>query len=66
MKYQIECNSLNKHQTCLVCNQQFQMREVRLIVCNDQGDSYGEVCPDCTAKGGHWIDNQLEQRLAIS
>jgi hypothetical protein len=60
MQFAIECNRLRKQQTCLICSQQFQMGEARLIVCSDQGDSYGDVCPECMARGGNWINSQLQ------
>lgn len=59
MQLQIECNSLKNDQICLICNNQFQMSEARLIVCNYQGDRYGDVCPHCILKGGNWIAKQL-------
>jgi hypothetical protein len=65
MRFQLECNNLNKEQICLICNKQFQMREARLIICNNQGDSYGDVCPDCIAMGAKWIANQLQQSNSI-
>jgi hypothetical protein len=61
MKFQIECNSLKNNQICLTCNEQFQMREARVIVCNDRGDSYGDVCPECIAMGYNWIGSKLQQ-----
>lgn len=61
MKFQIECNRLPNAQSCLICHQQFQMREARLIICNDQGDSYGDACPDCIARGATWIGSHLQQ-----
>ncbi|GAB1544678.1 hypothetical protein NUACC21_73540 [Scytonema sp. NUACC21] len=61
MQFQIECNSLKNKQLCLTCTQMFQPTEARLIVCNTQGDSYGDVCPDCVAKGANWIKSQLKQ-----
>lgn len=61
MKFQIECNTLQSDQICLVCNQQLQMGEARLIVCNDYGDSFGDICPHCIAMGSDWISSQLQQ-----
>jgi uncharacterized protein CbrC (UPF0167 family) len=63
MQFQIECNSfLKNHQTCLTCNQQFEMMEARVIVCNEQGDSYGDICPSCIERGSNWVGAQLQQR----
>ncbi|RUR84467.1 hypothetical protein ACF3DV_19360 [Chlorogloeopsis fritschii PCC 9212] len=59
MQFQIECNSKNNSQKCLICHQHFQMNAARLIVYNDQGDSYGDICPQCIARGGNWIKIQL-------
>ncbi|MEC4883909.1 MAG: hypothetical protein SAL70_21650 [Scytonema sp. PMC 1070.18] len=61
MQFQIECNNLTNNQLCLVCNQLFQMKDARLIVCSSQGDSYGDVCPDCVSRGANWIKSQLHQ-----
>lgn len=61
MQFAIECNKLKKRQICLICEQQFQMGEARLIVCSNQGDSYGDVFPECMAKGANWISSQLRQ-----
>jgi predicted amidophosphoribosyltransferase len=61
MQFQIECNRLLKnYQTCLTCQEPFEMREARVIVCNEQGDSYGDICPHCIAMGFNWIGNQLQ------
>lgn len=59
MKLQIECNRSKNNQICLICHKPFQMSEARLIVCNDRGDRYGDVCPECIAKGGNWVSIQL-------
>ncbi|RAM51606.1 hypothetical protein BLD44_017525 [Mastigocladus laminosus UU774] len=62
MKFQIECNSLlTNNQMCLVCDRLFQTEAARLIVCSDKGDSYGDVCPECIARGATWIGSQLQQ-----
>lgn len=61
MKFQIECNKFPNSQSCLTCRQQFQMKEARLIICNDQGEIYGDVCPECIARGATWIGNRLQQ-----
>lgn len=60
MQFQIECNTLRHSQMCLLCIKEFQMQEARLIICNDQGDSYGEICPQCAAMGAYWIGTQLK------
>mgnify|MGYP003476655484 CR=1 len=61
IKLQIECNSLKNDQACLICSEHLQMNEARLLVCNDRGDSYGDICPNCIIKGKTWIDSQLYQ-----
>jgi hypothetical protein len=61
MQFQIECNTEKHSQVCLVCRQTFQMHEARLIVCNDQGDGYGDICPQCAAKGGNWVQVKLQE-----
>jgi hypothetical protein len=64
MQFQIECNSLKKKQICLTCHEQFEMREARVIVCSEQGDSYGDICPQCVAMGFNWVGRQLKQLTA--
>lgn len=61
MRFQIECNKMPISQNCLICRQQFRMKEARLIICNDEGDSYGDVCPECMARGANWINSRLQQ-----
>ncbi|MGF1939516.1 MAG: hypothetical protein RM347_035230 [Nostoc sp. ChiQUE02] len=60
MKFQIECNTGKSSQVCLICQQNFQTHEARLIICNDQGEGYGDICHQCIAKGGNWIQYQLQ------
>jgi predicted amidophosphoribosyltransferase len=62
MQLQIECNrSLRKQKLCLICSQSFEMTEAKIIVCNDQGNNYGEVCPECLKKGFVWLSDRFEQ-----
>jgi hypothetical protein len=61
MKFQIECNTGRSRQVCLICQQNLQINEARLVVCNDQGDGYGDICHQCIAKGGNWIQSQLQE-----
>ncbi|MBD2446398.1 hypothetical protein H6G76_04325 [Nostoc sp. FACHB-152] len=61
MQFAIECNTLKKQQMCLICHHPFQMGAARLVVCSNQGDSYGDVCPECISRGGSWIGSQLRQ-----
>lgn len=62
MQFQIECNSTPfQTQLCLICDQQFEMTEAKVILCNDQGKSYGEVCPHCLKEGFTWISDRFTQ-----
>ncbi|MFN6561271.1 MAG: hypothetical protein RMY28_015965 [Nostoc sp. ChiSLP01] len=61
MKFQIECNADTISQICLICQQNFQTNAARLIVCNDQGEGYGDLCSQCIAQGGNWIQYQLQK-----
>ncbi|MDZ8107558.1 MAG: hypothetical protein RM338_18325 [Nostoc sp. DedQUE12a] len=61
MKLQIECNLVQISKICLICQEHFQTHEARLIVCNDQGEDYGDLCYQCIAKGGNWVQYQLQQ-----
>lgn len=62
MQLQIECNPLPfRQEQCLICNQAFKMTEAKVIVCNDRGKDYGEVCPKCLEKGFHWLSDRFEQ-----
>ena len=62
MQLQIECNHIpfQKH-PCLICNQLFEMGEAKILVCNDQGKYYGEVCPKCLENGFDWLSDRFEQ-----
>ena len=33
----------------------------KILVCNDQGKQYGEVCPNCLGKGFDWLSDRFEQ-----
>ncbi len=62
MQLQIECNQTPcKQQPCLICNQLFELTEAKIIVCNDQGQSYGEVCSECLEKGFYWLNDRFKQ-----
>lgn len=61
MQFQIECSTEESNQVCLICKKTFQMHQARLIICNDQGNGYGDICPQCTAKGSNWVQVQLKE-----
>lgn len=62
MQLQIECNHAPfKSQRCLTCNSLFEMAEAKVLVCNNQGKYYGEVCPNCLNEGFAWIRDRFEQ-----
>ncbi len=62
MQLQIECNEiLHQQQFCWICNQSFETQEARIIVCNNQGNRYGDVCPECLEKGFNWLSYKFEQ-----
>ncbi|MEH2213194.1 hypothetical protein [Nostoc sp.] len=61
MKFQIECNTGKISKICLICQQNSQTGRARLIVCNDQGEGYGDICHQCIAKGGNWVQLQLQK-----
>lgn len=62
MQLQIECNCIPfQQQSCWICHQSFQMTEAKVIICNDQGNGYGQVCPQCLKRGFHWLSNRFEQ-----
>lgn len=62
MQLQIECNytPLQKRR-CLICDEQFVTTEAKVIACNDQGKSYGEVCPACLKEGFDWLSDRFDQ-----
>ncbi len=61
MQLQIECNSSSSQSQhhCVLCSQVFQITEARVIVCNDRGSSYGDICADCLNRGSDWIWHRL-------
>ena len=62
MQLQIEYNRCSQLDSCCyLCKQQFEMKEARVIVCDDRAEGYGEVCPDCIAKGFTWMENRFQQ-----
>lgn len=62
MQVQIECNSFPlQQQSCLICNQLFEMTEAKIIICDDQGNDHGEVCFTCLEKRFYWLNYQFEQ-----
>ncbi|MDZ8065952.1 MAG: hypothetical protein RMY64_09960 [Nostoc sp. DedQUE08] len=61
MKFQIECNTGKTSKICLICQQSSQTDRARLIVCNDQGEGYGDICHQCISKGGDWVQLQLQK-----
>lgn len=72
MQLQIECNeTLHQQKFCWMCDQLFETKEAKIIVCNDQGNRYGEVCPECLGKGFNWLNrrfelmNQPKQKLSV-
>jgi len=42
------------------------MSEAKVIVCNDQGKAYGEVCPHCLKQGFGWLSNRFDQLNQVS
>ncbi|WP_256973114.1 hypothetical protein [Nostoc sp. T09] len=37
------------------------MRDARLIISSDRGDSYGDVCYNCIVRGSTWLNSQLQK-----
>jgi hypothetical protein len=61
MQLQIEYNySPSQKQQCITCNKYFKTTEAKVIVCSDQGRSYGEACPYCLEKGYGWLSDRFE------
>ncbi|MBW4619883.1 MAG: hypothetical protein KME17_11080 [Cyanosarcina radialis HA8281-LM2] len=68
MQLQIECNYVPfQKQICSLCDEQFEMTEAKILVCNDRGQYYGEVCPQCLEKGFDWLSDRFQklERLKI-
>ncbi|NDJ18167.1 hypothetical protein [Myxacorys almedinensis] len=61
MQLQIECNT-SKHgsQVCCVCSHRFALGQAKVILCDDQGAAYGEVCSACLHNGFDWIKQEFE------
>lgn len=61
MQLQIECNyAPGQTQICSLCKTSFVMQEAQILLCNEQGRSYGQVCPKCLGRGLNWINNQFD------
>lgn len=64
MQLRVECIGLPaSSQPCLLCEQPFHMKEGRVIVCDDHGQGYGDICPQCIGRGFYWISQQFEQLI---
>ncbi len=52
MQLQIECSrSSLAQQVCMLCCQRFDLKEARVIVCNNLGKAHGDICYQCIAMG---------------
>lgn len=64
MQLQIEHTcSLMTQQHCLTCQQAFIPSLARVIVCNESGDAYGDLCAACFTQGSSFIRSRIHQRL---
>jgi hypothetical protein len=63
MQLQVECNRLSSQQSrsCQICDQSIEMREARVILCDDQGTNCGEVCSQCIGMGFDWLNYRFQQ-----
>lgn len=60
MQLQIECNhSTAVNQSCILCQATFQPSQARVIVCNNLGSRFGDLCPTCISQGSDWIWQKL-------
>jgi hypothetical protein len=65
MQLQVECNNLvGKRQVCWMCDRPFKMQAARVILCDNQGRTYGDVCPTCIGQGYGWLSSQFERLTA--
>jgi hypothetical protein len=61
MQLQIEYNKFpSKKSRCQLCGQSFAMKEAQVLVCNEQGESHGQVCASCIGRGFNWLQQQFE------
>lgn len=64
MQLQIEhISTLLTQQTCLTCCKIFEPSLARVIICSENGDPYGDICPTCLAKGSSFIRTRVRQQL---
>lgn len=62
MQLQVECNRTpGKSEICLVCNTPFVIEEAQIILCSDQGRSWGDVCITCVNQGLNWISERCDR-----
>jgi hypothetical protein len=60
IQLQIEYRNSSLNQgACCICEDSFEAKEAKVIVCDDQGDNCGEVCPTCISQGYGWIQDQF-------
>jgi hypothetical protein len=63
MQLQIECNhSPTLEKSCILCREKFSSAKARVIVCNDLGSSFGDLCPTCLSQGPNWIWQELRKQ----
>jgi DNA-directed RNA polymerase subunit RPC12/RpoP len=61
MQLQVECsNTVGKQQVCQICNRSFEMQAAQVMVCDDQGSIYGNVCPECISRGFGWLNSHFK------
>jgi len=66
MQLQIECNNTSlADPSCILCHQEFELQAARVIVCNEGGNTCGDLCPKCISKGSDWIWQHLLQTTKI-
>jgi hypothetical protein len=62
MQLQVECSkTVGKQQICQICDRTFEMQAAQIMLCDDQGDIYGDVCPECISKGFSWLNHHFKQ-----
>jgi hypothetical protein len=61
MQLQVECNGTGKHHDCWTCDRSFEVHSARVLIYNNHGKNYGEVCPQCLDRGFEWLSHRFEQ-----
>lgn len=68
MKVQLERTLANvpSNLTCSACASEFKTSRIRALLCHDDGQIHGDLCPSCVKAGATSIQRQLQKKAAAA